>query len=273
MRKRLGLAILLAGTMALTACMATPKNGTQANAPSTSQAVVQSQMTGIAPPLGLQWGESVESCGAKFGNDWTLKEDEVPVAAQVTYILNQKQTLFGHEGTVRLNFLDKSNAVREPYSIQALPDCSLESVYIEFDCPVEEIKAELQKQYGEPIGESQNDWGLGVATNTGFSTPDVKVKNITNENQKKAYHMYRYIIDQAYRDTEGYLQTPVEQLQKHEELYYTNPDALWEQIKDWDFNDGERHVNSVTLMNNVEFPGACVVSYSIGGLLSILSVN
>lgn len=39
-----------------------------------------------------------------------------------------------------------------------------------------------------------------------------EVKNITNKNQKKAYHMYRYVVMQDYKDLEEYIQTSQEEI-------------------------------------------------------------
>ncbi|CVI66602.1 hypothetical protein NDGK_00608 [Clostridiales bacterium CHKCI001] len=85
--------------------------------------------------------------------------------------------------------------------------------------------------------------------------------------------MYRYIVMQDYRELEECIQTPQETILEHQNLYTTNPDEVWNQIKDWNFDDGDHYLNSVTLTNNTEHPEGCAVVYNIGDLLYLLNVQ
>ncbi len=279
MRKKVYFTTMLIGTMLLAACGNISTNTTQ---PASSESVgesaapsnVQELTIGVAPPFDLQWGESLEDCGAKFGNDWTLQGS----SDEIMYCLNQKQTLFGKEGMVVLNFLKRPESETAPKNLLTLPDYFLESVSIGFECPASEIEAELVKQYGNETGrneiEMENAAGEKiVTTQVGFSTASAQVKNITNENQKKAYYTYHYIVEEKYRDIQEVVNLPMGTIQEHQKLYNTNPDELWNQIKGWNFNDGEEYLNGITLQSTANNPNACTVTYSLGKLAYILNVQ
>lgn len=146
-------------------------------------------LTGIIPPFELQWGSSIEDCGAKFANDWTVQEN----TDDSHYVLNQKQSIFGKEGIVTLNFCKKPISDTAPENIQLLPDYFLESISIQFENSAEEIGAELEKQYGKAKSENTLETKNGTLVYTFFSNSDAQVQNMKNENQPKAYHMYRYL--------------------------------------------------------------------------------
>ena len=277
--KKIYLPILLISILLLVACANNPANPAQnsnsaesttpvAASSSESSEVIQATV-GLLLPFDLQWGMSLEECASKFQNDWTEQEsaDETGTA----YVLNQKQLLYEREGTVTLNFSNRPDAAvgTVPSNLLTLPDKFLTGVTVQFENPVEEINTELVKQYGEPLATEQ----IGTVVRTSFSSPEAQVKNITNENQKKAYHLYRYIVMQGYRDLEECIQTPQETILEHQNLYTTNPDEVWNQIKDWNFDDGDHYLNSVTLTNNTEHPEGCAVVYNIGDLLYLLNVQ
>lgn len=267
------LSILLMSLLLLVACTNNPANPTQDSAevmtPSSESGEVIQEVVGLALPFDLQWGMSLEDCASKFQNDWTQQESASET--DTAYALNQKQLLYEREGTVILNFSNRPDASvgNAPSNLLTLPDQFLTGITVTFENPVEEINAELVKQYGEPLSTEQ----IGTIVRTSFSSPEAQVKNITNENQKKAYHLYRYAVMQDYRDLEECTQLSQETILEHQTLYTTNPDEVWNQIKGWNFNDGEHYLNSVTLTNNTEQPNGCAVVYNIGDLLYLLNVQ
>lgn len=273
MKKRMSLIIMLVTMMLLVSCASTIKNANVNTGLSTEsdKSEVASITVGLTLPFELQWGSSLEECASKFQNDWTLEENPDGVKSESTYILNQKQSLYGKEATVKLDFVKRpdtqSNSV--PPNIFTLPEYFLLGVRIAFEDSAEEIKAELIKQYGEPISAYEE---IGLVF-TSFSLPEAQVKNITNENQKKAYHMYRYVVMQDYRELPECIQTPQETIQEQQNLYNTNPDELWNQIKNWNFDDDEHYLNSVVLTNSVDNPNGCEITYAIGDLLPLLNVE
>lgn len=280
--KKQYLSILLISLLLLVACTNNPANPAQdsnsaesttpvATTPVASSSdpgqVIQATV-GLALPFDLQWGMSLEDCASKFQNDWTLQESASET--ETSYALNQKQTLYEREGTVILSFSKRPDAAANvPSNLLTLPDQFLTGVTVTFENPVDEINAELVKQYGQPLSTEQ----IGTIVRTSFSSSQAQVKNITNENQKKAYHLYRYVVMQDYRDLQECIQTPQETILEHQNLYTTNPDEVWNQIQGWNFDDGEHYLNSITLTNNTESPNGCAVVYNIGDLLYLLNVQ
>lgn len=228
-------------------------------------------ITGIELPFGLQWGSSEEECGAKFQNDWTC--EEVANGEIKLYTLNQKQSLFGREGSVILNF-SKNMFDTMPTNLAALPDYYLDGVIVTLESPIEEIQDELAKQYGEPVGTNEMESVDGKkSVSIAYSIPELQVKNITNENQRKAYHMYQYIVMNAYPDMEVGLLITTDKKEEHKNLYFTNPDELWNQIKDWKFSDGEKYISGISVANDSENPNRCSVSYRLAYMLPLLNVK
>lgn len=241
------------------------------NTTETTNDVISSEITknlGIPLPFDLQWGSSEEVCAAKFQNDWT--KQEIGTEDRHIYILNQKQSLFGREGTVTLSFA--KNLLDGGLSTNSFPSYYLDAVSVGFESPIAELQAELTNQYGAPIDTTEMDYAEGKKyVSIMFSTPDLQVKNITNEQQKKAYHMYQYIVMNAYSDLEQTMQISIDKKNEHRTLYTTNPEELWNQIKDWNFPDGDKYLSGISLVSNPDNPNACSVLYHSDALVPLLS--
>lgn len=254
--------------------VANPESSSSGAASSTVQtanAVVNPETaknTGIPLPFELQWGSSEEDCAAKFQNNWT--KQELGTQDRHTYTLNQKQSLFGREGTVIISFA--KNLLDGITPNNSLPDYYLDAVSISFESPMAELQTELTNQYGAPIDTQEIDYVEGKKyVLVMFSTPNFQVKNITNEQQKKAYHMYQYIVMNAYGDLEQTMQVSIDKKNEHRTLYTTNPEELWNQIKDWNFPDGEKYFSGISVIENPDNENACSVLYHFDDIIPFLS--